>query len=102
MVFSCDDKWSAGEAIAGGEVVIDVKYFGIHVHRETHRFCEETRCPVSQGDFLVSHDEVLPAFAPPVRFLSPFLEHSLEISVCSSSAIMNLENESERRPWKRA
>ncbi|CAA7403940.1 unnamed protein product [Spirodela intermedia] len=56
---------TAGEAIANGEVMIEVKYFGIHVHQETHRFCEETRCPVSQGDFLVSHDEVLPAFTPP-------------------------------------
>ncbi|GAV63877.1 E1_DerP2_DerF2 domain-containing protein, partial [Cephalotus follicularis] len=54
-----------GEAIAGGKMVIDVSYFGWHVHSETHDLCDETFCPVSTGDFVVSHSQVLPGFTPP-------------------------------------
>ncbi|KAJ9181277.1 hypothetical protein P3X46_009421 [Hevea brasiliensis] len=53
------------EAISGGKLVIDVAYFGWHIHSETHDLCEETSCPVSDGDFLVSHSQVLPGFTPP-------------------------------------
>ncbi len=56
----------ADEAISGGKLVIDVAYFGWHIHSETHDLCEETSCPVSDGDFLVSHSQVLPGFTPPV------------------------------------
>ncbi|GAV85736.1 E1_DerP2_DerF2 domain-containing protein [Cephalotus follicularis] len=55
----------AGEAIEGGKMVIDVSYFGWHVHSETHDLCAETSCPVSTGDFVVSHSQVLPGFTPP-------------------------------------
>ncbi|MQM04949.1 hypothetical protein Taro_037757 [Colocasia esculenta] len=52
-------------AVSGGLLVIDVKYFGVHVHQETHELCNETSCPVSGGDFLISHQQSLPAFTPP-------------------------------------
>ncbi|MQL91675.1 hypothetical protein Taro_024292 [Colocasia esculenta] len=51
--------------IAGGKLVIDVKYFGVHIHQETHDLCDETSCPVSGGDFVISHKQVLPGFTPP-------------------------------------
>ncbi|CAA7394701.1 unnamed protein product [Spirodela intermedia] len=53
------------DAIPGGSLIIDVKYFGVHIHQETHDLCEETSCPVSGGNFLISHDQVLPAYTPP-------------------------------------
>uniref|UniRef100_A0A5B6YTL6 MD-2-related lipid-recognition domain-containing protein n=1 Tax=Davidia involucrata TaxID=16924 RepID=A0A5B6YTL6_DAVIN len=56
---------STGEAISGGKLVIDVSYFGIHIHEETHDLCTETDCPVSAGDFVISHSQVLPGFTPP-------------------------------------
>lgn len=52
--------------LSGGKLVIDVSYFGIHVRTEEHKLCEETSCPVSIGDFVISHSEVLPGFTPPV------------------------------------
>lgn len=59
----CPDS---GEAISGGKLVIDVSYFGWHIHSETHDLCGETTCPVSVGDFVVAHTQVLPGFTPPV------------------------------------
>ncbi|KAL6988135.1 hypothetical protein U1Q18_013883 [Sarracenia purpurea var. burkii] len=56
---------SAGEAISGGKLVIDVSYFGFHIHSESHDLCEKTSCPVSAGDFVISHSQVLPGFTPP-------------------------------------
>ncbi|GMG98396.1 hypothetical protein Nepgr_000236 [Nepenthes gracilis] len=56
---------STGEEISGGKVLIDVSYFGVHVHTETHDLCEETSCPVSSGDFVLSHTQTLPGFTPP-------------------------------------
>lgn len=67
-----------GEAISGGKLVIDVSYFGWHIHSESHDLCSETSCPVSTGDFVVSHSQVLPGFTPPVSSL--FL--SLIIFMC--------------------
>lgn len=46
--------------------MIDVYYYGAHIHSETHDFCEETSCPVSSGDFMLSHSQSLPGFTPPV------------------------------------
>lgn len=60
----------AGEAISGGKLVIDVSYFGWKIHSETHDLCTETSCPVSIGDFVISHSQVLPGFTPPVRHSS--------------------------------
>ncbi|KAM7497346.1 hypothetical protein LguiA_021760 [Lonicera macranthoides] len=56
---------STGEAISGGKLVIDVSYFGWQIHSETHDLCTETSCPVSIGDFVISHSQVLPGFTPP-------------------------------------
>uniref|UniRef100_A0A2P2IM14 Putative phosphatidylglycerol/phosphatidylinositol transfer protein DDB_G0282179 n=1 Tax=Rhizophora mucronata TaxID=61149 RepID=A0A2P2IM14_RHIMU len=56
---------TTGEAISGGKLVIDVAYFGWHIHSETHDLCKETSCPVSDGDFVVSHSQDLPGFTPP-------------------------------------
>ncbi|XP_039002140.1 putative phosphatidylglycerol/phosphatidylinositol transfer protein DDB_G0278295, partial [Hibiscus syriacus] len=56
---------STGQAISGGKAGIDVSYFGVHVHQETHPLCEETTCPISVGNFVLSHNQVLPGFTPP-------------------------------------
>ncbi|KAJ4705420.1 MD-2-related lipid recognition domain-containing protein / ML domain-containing protein [Melia azedarach] len=56
---------SATSDISGGKLSIDVSYFGFHVHSETHDLCAETSCPVSTGDFVVAHTQVLPGFTPP-------------------------------------
>ncbi|XWS28491.1 hypothetical protein CRYUN_Cryun25bG0074200 [Craigia yunnanensis] len=56
---------STGQAISSGRAVIDVSYFGIHIHNENHELCEETSCPIAVGDFVLSHNQVLPGFTPP-------------------------------------
>ncbi|MBA0838058.1 hypothetical protein Goarm_010155, partial [Gossypium armourianum] len=55
---------TTGAAIDGGKLVIEVSYFGWHIHSETHDLCDETSCPVSTGDFVVSHSQVLPGYTP--------------------------------------
>ncbi|KAL0752251.1 hypothetical protein Bca101_034254 [Brassica carinata] len=47
------------------QLVIEVTYFGWHIHSETHELCSETTCPVETGDFLVAHSQVLPGYTPP-------------------------------------
>ncbi|KAF8403390.1 hypothetical protein HHK36_011492 [Tetracentron sinense] len=56
---------STGQAISGGKLVIDVSYFGVHIHSETHDLCAETSCPISEGNFVLSHSQSLPGFTPP-------------------------------------
>ncbi|GMI94678.1 hypothetical protein like AT3G11780 [Hibiscus trionum] len=56
---------STGKAISGGKAVIDVYYFGVHIHQEIHPLCEETSCPIAVGNFVLSHNQVLPGFTPP-------------------------------------
>ncbi|XP_022748266.1 putative phosphatidylglycerol/phosphatidylinositol transfer protein DDB_G0282179 [Durio zibethinus] len=56
---------TTGAAIAEGKLVIEVSYFGWHIHSETHDLCDETSCPVSTSDFVVSHSQVLPGYTPP-------------------------------------
>ncbi|CAN8270098.1 unnamed protein product [Cochlearia groenlandica] len=51
--------------ISGGKLVIEVSYFGWHIHSEMHNLCDETNCPVAIGDFLVAHSQVLPGYTPP-------------------------------------
>lgn len=46
----------------------------MHVHQETRELCEESSCPVSAGDFVVSHGQVLTAYAPPVSHIFNFAE----------------------------
>ncbi|KAL6133737.1 hypothetical protein ACLB2K_065971 [Fragaria x ananassa] len=56
---------TTGESITGGKLVIDVSYFGWHIHSENHDLCSETSCPVSIGDFMVAHSQELPGYTPP-------------------------------------
>lgn len=49
--------------------MIEVRYFGIHVHSETHDICEEVSCPIEAGNFVLSHAETLPGYTPPVSSL---------------------------------
>ena len=49
--------------------MINVAYFGWHIHSEIHDLCTETSCPVSSGDFVISHSQVLPGYTPPVSHL---------------------------------
>ncbi|CAM8925320.1 unnamed protein product [Rhodiola kirilowii] len=56
---------TAGEKITGGKAIIDVSYYGLHVHSETHDLCAEVSCPISSGDFLLTHSQVLPEYTPP-------------------------------------
>lgn len=69
----------SGKALSGGKLVIDVSYFGWHIHSETHDLCGETTCPVSVGDFVIAHSQVLPGFTLPVSQCS---FHSLYMCVC--------------------
>lgn len=54
------------QKLPGGKLVIDVSYFGWHVYSETDDLCGESSCPISVGDFVLSHSQVLPGIAPPV------------------------------------
>ncbi|XP_068340951.1 uncharacterized protein [Pyrus communis] len=56
---------TAGASISGGKLVIEVSYFGWHIHSETHDLCAETSCPVSTGDFVIAHSQDLPEYTPP-------------------------------------
>ncbi|KAM3687832.1 hypothetical protein ACJW30_10G105400 [Castanea mollissima] len=51
--------------ISSGKVVIDVSYFGVHVHTEYHDLSEEISCPIAAGKFVLSHSQTLPGFTPP-------------------------------------
>ncbi|XP_006575278.2 uncharacterized protein [Glycine max] len=59
---------TTGKALSGGKLAIDVSYFGWHIHSETHDLCGETTCPVSVGDFVIAHSQVLPGFTLPVSY----------------------------------
>lgn len=50
-------------------MVIEVSYFGWHIHSETHDLCDETNCPIAIGDLLVAHSQILPGYTPPVSLL---------------------------------
>ncbi|XP_042476867.1 putative phosphatidylglycerol/phosphatidylinositol transfer protein DDB_G0282179 [Macadamia integrifolia] len=69
---------STDEAISGGNVVIDVSYFGVHIHKETHDLCEETSCPISAGDFVLSHSQVLPGYTPPGSYTLKMIMNNAE------------------------
>ncbi|KAK6152232.1 hypothetical protein DH2020_014867 [Rehmannia glutinosa] len=60
---------STGKAINGGKIKIDVSYFGFHVHNENHDLCKELLCPVSIGDFVLSHSLELPRITPPHKYI---------------------------------
>ncbi|XP_054793507.1 uncharacterized protein LOC129299093 [Prosopis cineraria] len=60
---------ATGEPISGGKVIIEVSYFGVHVHTETHDLCEEASCPVTAGNFVLAHTQTLPSFTPPGSYV---------------------------------
>ncbi|KAL0289388.1 UNVERIFIED_CONTAM: hypothetical protein Sangu_2616100 [Sesamum angustifolium] len=57
---------ATNEAIYGGKLVIHVLYFGFHIHSEDRDLCAEMSCPVSIGDFVVSHSQELSGIMPMV------------------------------------
>jgi hypothetical protein len=57
---------NADQAIDGGKVVIEVSYFGLHVHTEKIELSDETSCPIAAGNFVLSHTQTLPGYTPPV------------------------------------
>ncbi|KAM7276900.1 hypothetical protein ACFE04_018766 [Oxalis oulophora] len=56
---------TSGKNLSGGKVLIDVSYFGVHVHTETRDLCEDSSCPIAAGEFVLSHSQTLPGFTPP-------------------------------------
>ncbi|RZC77863.1 hypothetical protein C5167_003713 [Papaver somniferum] len=58
---------STEQELLGAELVLEVRYFGVHVHTEKHDLCEEAGggCPIKTGDFVISHSQDLPGFTPP-------------------------------------
>ncbi|XP_028756759.1 putative phosphatidylglycerol/phosphatidylinositol transfer protein DDB_G0282179 [Neltuma alba] len=60
---------ATGEAVHGGKLIIEVSYFGVHVHTETHDLCEEASCPVTAGNFVLAHTQTLPSFTPPGSYV---------------------------------
>ncbi|KAL6966701.1 hypothetical protein U1Q18_032491 [Sarracenia purpurea var. burkii] len=58
-------KALTNQALTGGKMVLDVSYFGIKVHSESHSICEKTSCPISSGKFVLSHTQTLPEITPP-------------------------------------
>lgn len=57
------------QALSGGIVEIRVLYFGVPVHTETRDICESVSCPISEGNFVLTHNQTLPAFTPPVIYI---------------------------------
>ncbi|GLJ31244.1 hypothetical protein SUGI_0626510 [Cryptomeria japonica] len=51
--------------ISGGILSIEVFYYGMHVHSESHDLCSKTSCPVKQGSFVLTNSQSLPGFTPP-------------------------------------
>lgn len=56
---------STGKTISGGKLSLEVKFFGVTVHTESHNICEKTSCPISAGKFVLSHTQLLPGITPP-------------------------------------
>ncbi|KAF4371025.1 hypothetical protein G4B88_002954 [Cannabis sativa] len=74
---------STGQDIPGGKVVIKVSYFGLQVHTETHNLCEEISCPIAAGNFVLSHSQTLPGFAPPGSYtLKMTMENKNQLLTC--------------------
>ncbi|XP_068650344.1 uncharacterized protein [Aristolochia californica] len=55
--------------ISQGKVTIDVYFFGIRIHEEIHKLCEETSCPIPAGNFVLSHSQSLPGYTPPGNYM---------------------------------
>uniref|UniRef100_A0A0C9RG92 TSA: Wollemia nobilis Ref_Wollemi_Transcript_28510_871 transcribed RNA sequence n=1 Tax=Wollemia nobilis TaxID=56998 RepID=A0A0C9RG92_9CONI len=51
--------------ITGGKLTIEVFFYGVRVHTESHDLCTKTTCPVEQGAFTLTNSQSLPGFTPP-------------------------------------
>ncbi|WCJ40130.1 MD-2-related lipid recognition domain-containing protein [Euphorbia peplus] len=56
---------STGQYIGGGKVFILISYFSVPVFFENLDLCDKVSCPVSVGDFVLSHTQTLPTITPP-------------------------------------
>lgn len=54
----------SGESLSGGKLSIDVFFYGVRVHTESHDLCTKTSCPIEQGSFVLTHSQSLPGFTP--------------------------------------
>uniref|UniRef100_A0A0C9RPN7 TSA: Wollemia nobilis Ref_Wollemi_Transcript_28759_990 transcribed RNA sequence n=1 Tax=Wollemia nobilis TaxID=56998 RepID=A0A0C9RPN7_9CONI len=52
-------------AISGGKLTIEVIFYGIRVHTESHDLCAKTTCPIDEGNFILTNSQSLPVFTPP-------------------------------------
>ncbi|XP_073157020.1 uncharacterized protein [Henckelia pumila] len=52
------------ETISGGKLKIDVAYWGFYIHSESHDLCQKTECPISNGNFTITHKQALPGITP--------------------------------------
>lgn len=55
---------TSSKAIPGGRLSLDVFFYGLRVHTESHDLCTETTCPVKQGSFVLTNSQSLPGFTP--------------------------------------
>lgn len=73
--------------------MIDVSYYWFGVYSETSDLCNKTSCPVTTGDFEISHSQSLPGVTPPVScfliFLLFIFIHELGYSTCSKKLMVN-------------
>ncbi|KAH9322528.1 hypothetical protein KI387_017167 [Taxus chinensis] len=51
--------------LSGGKLTIEVFFYGLRVHAESHNLCTKTTCPIKEGSFILTHSQSLPAFTPP-------------------------------------
>eukprot|EP01018_Ginkgo_biloba_P035517 Gb_31579 [translate_table: standard] len=58
-----------GNAISGGKLNLQVFFYGVPVHSESHDLCSKTSCPVKQGNFMLTNTQSLPGFTPPLKIV---------------------------------
>eukprot|EP01018_Ginkgo_biloba_P010841 Gb_36544 [translate_table: standard] len=56
---------TAKDAIPAGKLKIEVYYYGMRVHTESHNICTKTSCPINKGSFVLTNSQSLPGFTPP-------------------------------------
>ncbi|KAH9322509.1 hypothetical protein KI387_017148, partial [Taxus chinensis] len=52
------------DQIPAGKLSIEVFFYGIRVHTESHDLCSKTTCPIKQGSFILTNSQSLPGFTP--------------------------------------
>ncbi|KAK7276533.1 hypothetical protein RIF29_17674 [Crotalaria pallida] len=55
------------EPIQSGDLIYEISFVGVEAPPAIfhHDLCEESSCPVSAGNFLLIHTELLPSYTPP-------------------------------------